>query len=128
MSNMVPSNRGVNAILMINDIILGGQINATLNRRMSPITVTNKIKSEWSTSLAGVKDWSLSCSKMFIKDDAAFTLLEDAFNAGTAITVSLTEGNKRYTGSALITSFPVAANYNDTYTYNIVLLGTGPLT
>ena len=65
---------------------------------------------------------------MFIKDDAAFTLLEDAFNAGTAITVSLTEGNKKYKGSALITSFPVAANYNDTYTYNIVLLGTGPLT
>lgn len=120
-------NRSVNAILSIGDRPLGGQKNCILNRTMQPINVTNKIDGEWSKSLAGLKGWSINCTGIFIKDEESFDMLETAFYEGTEIKVSITDGNRSYEGFALITNFPVNINYNETFTYNINLLGTGEL-
>lgn len=127
MKQIIPANKGVDVVLSINNIPLGGQKNATLNRRMTPINITNKITGEWSTSLSGVRTWSLNCSGIFIKDDEAFHILEDAFNNGTAIHVVLTDDNIKYEGEALITSFPLSTNYSDSCVYSINLIGNGEL-
>lgn len=122
-----PTHKGVNATLFINDEAVGGQLNCTLNRTMKPITITNKIHGEWEESLAGVRGWSLNCSGMFIKDQESFNALEQAFYNGESITAKITDGNKDYVGTGLITRFPVSAVFNDTYTYNLTILGTGEL-
>lgn len=124
---MKPMHRGVDAILSINDIILGGQQNATLNRSMSPINITNKINGEWEDNMSGLRHWTLSCTGLFVKNSEAFALLEDAFNQGKKVTIKLSDNEKTYEGEALITNFPVAVNYNANFTYNITLLGTGEL-
>ena len=127
MKQIHPANRGVDAVLYLGDVALGGQKNATISRRMNPINITNKITGEWSESLAGIKSWTLTCSGMFIKNQECFDILENAFKLGSSINVKLTDGNKIYRGSALITSFPVATVYNDTYTYNLIMIGSGEL-
>lgn len=127
MKQIIPANKGVDAILFLEDKVLAGQKNASLSRRMSPINITNKITGEWSDSLSGVKSWSVTCSGVFIKDEESFDILENAFNEGTSIMVKLSDGNRSYQGKALITSFPISANYNDTFTYNIGLTGIGEL-
>lgn len=128
MSKIVqPTHKGVNATLLINDEIVGGQLNCVLNRTMRPITITNRINGNWAESLAGVRGWSLKCSGMFIKDQNAFNILEQAFYNGDSVSVKITDGNREYYGNGLITHFPVNAAYNDTYVYNVTILGTGVL-
>lgn len=46
MDNLRPLHRGIDVVLSINDKKVGGQNNATLNRTMSPIKITNKINGE----------------------------------------------------------------------------------
>ena len=127
MITMKPMHRGIKAILYINGEVLGGQQNATLNRNMTPIDITNKINDEWRNSLSGVKQWSLICSGMLVKNSHTFDLLEQAFNNGDKITVKLSDELATYEGEALITNFPVSALYNENFVYNITLRGIGEL-
>lgn len=128
MDNLRPLHRGIDVVLSINGKNVGGQNNATLNRTMSPIKITNKINGEWENSLSGVKSWTLNCTGLVVKDEESFQELEDCFNTGTAVTVRLADSSKAYTGSALITNFPVSAPYNTNFSYSISLLGINELT
>ena len=56
-----------------------------------------------------------------------FDQLEQAFYNGDSIDVKITDGSREYSGTGLITRFPVSAAYNDAYIYNITILGTGAL-
>ena len=124
---VTPTNQGVDAILSIDGIVLGGQKTAILNRTMSPINITNQINKEWQKNIAGTRSWSLTCGGMFIKGQEAFDTLEKAFYDGKEVTVTLTDKDRTYTGQAIITSFPITANYNDAFMYSLIFLGTGPL-
>lgn len=124
---VLPTHNGVNATLLINGTAVAGQTNCTLNRTMKPITITNKINGTWEESLSGVRGWSLNCNGMFIKNKESFDQLEQAFYNGDSIDVKITDGSREYSGTGLITRFPVSAAYNDAYIYNITILGTGVL-
>lgn len=124
---VTPTNQGIDAILSIDGIVLGGQKTAILNRTMSPINITNQINNDWQRNIAGPRSWSLTCGGMFIKGQEAFDALEKAFYDGKEVTVTLTDNDRTYTGQAIITSFPVTANYNDAFMYSLIFLGTGPL-
>lgn len=128
MQNLRPIHRGLDVILSVNNKKLGGQHNAILTRKMSPIKVTNKINGEWEQSLSGVKSWTLTCNGFIIKDEESFQELEECFSAGTPVTVSLNDNKVAYTGTALITNFPVSAPYDEQFSYSIVLLGIDELT
>lgn len=127
MKTIKPPNRGIDAILFVNDKALGGQRAATLSRSMTPIDITNKISAEWKKNMSGLKTWSLYCSGLYIKDEESFDILEDAFMNNKEISVDLKDGNRSYGGKALITSFPIETNFNDTFTYKVNLLGVGEL-
>ena len=122
-----PMNRGIDIILSVDNNKLGGQLDATLNRSMTPINITNKINGEWETSLSGTKTWNIYCEGLVVKNEQAFKELENSFNAGTAVDVELTDGNVSYSGRALITDFPVSAPYNTNFSYTITLLGISEL-
>ena len=64
---------------------------------------------------------------MIIKDATSFNLLENAFTKGVPLDIQLVSEKNIYKGKAIITSFPITANYSDTLSYNITLMGTGEL-
>ena len=120
-------NRGIDAIVYINDKPVGGQKNCILNRMMTPINITNKITGEWSDSIAGLKSWNLTCQGMFIKDEESFDQLEHAFYNGEKVKIKMSDNNRSYVGEALIVNFPITATYNDTFAYSITFTGAGEL-
>lgn len=120
-------NRGIDAIVYIDDKPVGGQKNCILNRMMTPINITNKITGEWSDSIAGLKSWNLTCQGMFIKDEESFDQLEQAFYDGEKVKVKMSDNSRSYEGEALIVNFPITATYNDTFAYSVTFIGAGEL-
>ena len=120
-------NKSINVALYLDNIPLGGQQNATITRQAEMIDITNKINDDWTKSLAGKKSWSIQCSGLYVIDDRAFSLLENAFMNNQSIKVSISVGNNTLSGNALITDFPLRAIFNKEFKYNIRLLGTGAL-
>lgn len=127
MKQITPPNRGYDAKVVIDEIEIGGQQNAALSQEVKIIDITNQIDGTWEDSIAGVKSWAVRCTGMSIKGESAFNKIKDAFNDGTKVDITLTDGNKTFKGKALISSFPIVANYNDTYVYNINFKGVGIL-
>lgn len=123
-----PAAKGVDAIISIGNTVLAGQKNVILNRQVRMINVTNEIEKNWAESLPATKSWTVNCGGMFIKNEAAFTALENAFLNGTLLTIELIGNGKTYTGSAYLSQFPLTASYNDTFTYNLTFIGSGELT
>ena len=120
-------NQGVDVILSIGGLPVGGQQGAVLNRSMSPINITNKIQATWEQSIAGVKTWNIKCSGIYIKNSNSLLSIEEAFLNNNEITVNITIGDSSYRGQCLITNFPVNSVYNSQFKYNIDLLGIGAL-
>lgn len=119
--------RSVDVVLSIDNYPLGGQQGANFVRQAQIIDITNKINSEWSESLSGVKSWSVVCSGLYIVNDKSFDLLEEAFINNKTVDVSISVGTKQLKGKALITEFPLSAIFNKEFKYNLRLLGTGSL-
>ena len=124
MSNVA---RSIDTIIRLNGVALGGQQGANLVRQTEAIDITNRINSEWSESLVGKKSWSIVCSGLYITNDKAFELLEDAFMNNKAVEVLISFGSTKLKGNAIITDFPLSSMFNKEFKYNIKLLGTGAL-
>lgn len=124
MSNVA---RSIDTIIRLNGVALGGQQGANLVRQTEAIDITNRISGEWSESLAGKKSWNIVCSGLYITNDKAFTLLEEAFMNNTPVEVSISFGKSKLKGNALITDFPLSSVFNKEFKYNLKLLGTGAL-
>ena len=120
--------RTVDVGIYVNNHLVAGQQNAVLQRSMDAIDITNKIIGAWSESIGGLKNWRLSCSGAYMADQEAYDALEAAYMNNATLTLLMRDSNHEYTGSALIVSFPLQANFLQSYTYSIEFLGTGPLT
>ena len=118
---------GIDIVLKIDNKPVAGQLNATLNRSMSPIDITNKINGNWKESLSGLHSWKIRCNGMYVVGAEALQKIEDAFMNNEEISVSITFGGKNYFGQCLITDCPVSSKYNAQFKYDISLLGTGEL-
>lgn len=124
MSNVA---RSIDTIIRLNGVALGGQQGANLIRQTEAIDITNRINGDWAESLAGKKSWNIVCSGLYITNDRAFELLEDAFMNNKAVEVLISFGPTKLKGNAIITDFPLSSVFNKEFKYNIKLLGTGAL-
>lgn len=124
MSNVA---RSIDTVIRLNGVALGGQQGANLIRQTEAIDITNRINGEWAESLAGKKSWNIVCSGLYITNDRAFGLLEDAFMNNKAVEVLISFGLTKLKGNAIITDFPLSSVFNKEFKYNIKLLGTGAL-
>lgn len=118
---------GVDVVLLVNDKPVAGQLNATLNRSMSPIDITNKITGDWVENIAGLRTWRVQCNGLYAVDEESLNTLENAFMRNEEIDIKLIIRNKNYFGRCLITDFPVSSQYNAQFKYNLMLLGVGEL-
>lgn len=119
--------RSIDTVISLNGMALGGQQGANLIRQAEAIDITNRINGEWSESLVGKKSWNIVCSGLYITNDKAFSLLENAFMNNEIVEVLISFGKTRLKGNALITDFPLNSVFNKEFKYNIKLLGTGAL-
>ncbi len=119
--------RGVGVVLYVDDIAVAGQESATLQRTMAPINITNKINGDWKENIAGVKQWSINCSGIYVKNAKGLSQLEEAFMNNQEIEVKVILDDCSYVGSALITDFPLSAIFNSQFKYSLRLLGSGEL-
>ena len=119
--------RSIDTVISLNGVALGGQQGANLIRQAEAIDITNRINGEWSESLVGKKSWNIVCSGLYITNDKAFSLLENAFMNNEIVEVLIAFGKTRLKGNALITDFPLNSVFNKEFKYNIKLLGTGAL-
>lgn len=124
MSNVA---RSIDTIICLNGVTLGGQQGANLIRQTEAIDITNRINGDWAESLAGKKSWSIVCSGLYITNDKAFDLLEDAFMNNKTVEVLISFGSAKLKGNAIITDFPLSSVFNKEFKYNIKFLGTGAL-
>lgn len=124
MSNVA---RSIDTVIRLNGVALGGQQGANLIRQTEAIDITNRINSDWGESLAGKKSWNIVCSGLYITNDRAFGLLEDAFMNNKTVEVLISFGSTKLKGNAIITDFPLSSVFNKEFKYNIKLLGTGAL-
>ena len=118
---------GIDIVLKINNKPVAGQQNATLNRSMAPINITNQISGDWQENLGGAHTWKVQCNGLYAVNAESLQALEDAFMNNEEIDISIAFGGKNYFGRALITDYPVSSQYNAQFKYNVSLLGTGEL-
>lgn len=120
--------RSIDTVIRLDGVALGGQQGANLIRQTEAIDITNRINGDWAESLAGKKSWNIVCSGLYITNDRAFGLLEDAFMNNKTVEVLISFGATELKGNAIITDFPLNSVFNREFKYNIKLLGTGALT
>lgn len=131
----MPKIKGVDVLIKVEDsampgtyVAVGGQRGATINRSAEAIDTTTKDSSGWKENEYGMKEWGLDCDGLLIESDAAYVDLEDAFMNGTKVKVELSlPGGTKYSGTALVTDFPIELPYDDTVTYSVALQGDGAL-
>lgn len=119
--------QGINVILYLDNKILGGQLNAQLNRSVNTIDITNKIEGDWEEYLPGAKTWNVSCSGIYLVNNEALNDLEKAFIDNKEITLKIQLNNITYEGKAILIDFPLNTIYDSQFKYTIKLLGTGEL-
>lgn len=127
MKTIVPSNRGLQILIYIDGEKVCGQKDAILNQTANFSDVSNRIEKKWEKSIVAERSWNIKCNGLVIKNAESFKKMETAFLNGTPIAIVLMDDDKKFTGNALISSFPLTANYNDSFLYNITLTGTGEL-
>lgn len=127
MKTIIPSNRGLQILIYIDGEKVCGQKDAILNQTANFSDISNRIEKKWEKSIVAERSWNIKCNGLVIKNADSFKKMETAFLNGTPIAVVLMDDDKKFTGNALISSFPLTANYNDSFLYNITLTGTGEL-
>lgn len=124
---IIPAKSGIDALVMLDNIELGGQKSAQLTQTMSVINVTNNITSDWTRNISGVKSWVLTCNGFVLNNKESLIALQEAFSNGTELTIKFSDGDINFEGKALITSLPFNASYHDSCTYAIQFTGTGEI-
>lgn len=137
------ATKGVDFVIKIGSNVVACQRGGTLDRSADTIDVTCKSPTaptagEWKSFIPSLREWSISADGIFVVDDTALLALETAFIDGTSVTVEFSDKTETgttsgtgdlmgWSGSAIITSFPIESPYDDALTYSIELQGSGAL-
>ena len=121
--------RGLDVLVYVGDIEVGGQQNCTLSMEADTIDISNKNDFGWASFIGGARSWSISCDGQFITDDEGQAAIMEAFVAGDTIQVVMknTAENVYFAGEAAITSVEVEAAFDDVCTMSLELQGLGEL-
>ena len=119
--------KGFDVLILIGGKPVGAQINADLRRTATTSDISNLIALDWSDSLVHLKNWSVNCNGAYVVDDDGMEALEDAFAKGAEVELQLKAPSFEYKGKAVITNFPIGANFNKDMTYQLSFVGKGEL-
>ncbi len=120
--------KGVDVLIKIGTVTVGGQRGATLNIAADTIDVTTKDSNGWKENEPSFKEWSIDFDGLWVVDDEGLAAIRSAILNGTTVSalVSMPNGDT-YGGTAIVTEFPIEAPYDDNVTYSGALTGSGEL-
>jgi TP901-1 family phage major tail protein len=130
---------GVDVLLKVKDsdtgtlTVVGGQTGASMSRSASTISTTDKTSGGWSSSLVGIKSFSISAEGFVSLGNAGQELLETAFDNRENVFVEIRLGadsdaeGVTYTGECVITSLENEFSQDDAVTFSVELEGASPL-
>lgn len=125
---MAKKYKGIDFLIHIGEVALGGQRGCTLNRSSDTLDVTSKDSEGWQENLSGLKNWGVDTDGLIVENDEAYGVLEEKFMNGEEVeVVIITPMKSKYTGIAIITDFPIEAPYDDAATYSVSFTGSGKL-
>lgn len=125
---MMEAVKGIDFIVEVNGVQIGGQQGATLNRSKEAIEATTKDSNGWKEVVGGIKEWGIDADGLVIMNDTGYAALENSFMNDTKLEVALvTPSGTRYKGEAIVADFPLEAGFEDMATYSITLEGSGAL-
>lgn len=112
-------------------IAVSGQQGLTINRSADSIEITSKdTQGGWKSKIAGMKEWSIDNSGIYVVGDESHSLLSQAFENSDPVCVKIINGKTKkgmFGGLAVITDYPLEAPFDDSMTYSITLEGMGAL-
>ena len=112
-------------------LALGGQRDFTLNRSAETVDTASKdTQGGWSSSVAGMKEWSIDNDGLFVPSDQSHSILSQAFENSDPVCIKVVDGKRKvgmFGGLAVVTDYPIEAPHDDAVTYSITLSGMGPL-
>jgi TP901-1 family phage major tail protein len=129
---------GVDVLLKSKDALgqittIGGQTGASLSRSASTIDTSDKTTVGWTTSLVGLKSFSVEAEGFVTLGDEGQELLELAFEQRKTVFVEIRIGADSnadgitYTGEAVITSLENEFSQEDAVSFSVSLEGASPL-
>lgn len=121
---------GLDVAVVINGLLIGGQIDAELFRESLVIDTTSKDTGDYSTAMTRTKKWSVECSGFTPVDDESYSLLLDAYEDGDILDLEINHKTYKdfyYKGQAIITEFPESYQVNDAVRYTLSFLGVSKL-
>jgi TP901-1 family phage major tail protein len=114
--------------------IIGGQTGASLSRSASTIDATDKTSAGWTTSMVGLKSWSVEAEGFVTLGNVGQELLETSFENREPVEVEIRIGATddvdgiTLSGLAVITSLENEFGQEDAVTFSVSLEGASPLT
>lgn len=129
---------GVDVLLKVKDAdgalqVVGGQTGASLNRSANTIDTSDKTTGGWSTSIAGLKSWSIEAEGFVSLGDMGQEMLEEAFDNREPVFAEIRIGASdnadgiTYTGEAAITDLSNEFSQDDAVSFSVSLEGASPL-
>lgn len=94
---------------------------------MDPVD-TSAFGDTWAEFIASIKKWTGSAQGNWLPSDAGQTAMKNAFTGGSVIGFAGAYAGGSVSGSALITSMPIALTLDGKGDIEYQLQGTGPLT
>ena len=121
--------RGLDILVYVGDVVVGGQKNCTLSMEAETIDISNKEDFGWASFIGGAKSWSVSCDGQFIADNDGKTQLFEAFKSSTNVKFEMKNADESFyfSGQAQITSIEIEASFDDVATLSIEFTGVGEL-
>lgn len=122
--------RGVDVLLKKDGTVIAGQRDLTLSIKADKIDTSTKTNAGWKTSLAGLREWSVSfdCVTYFGDEAAAQRVVRRAAVEGTNIDVVVAVGEEEvYSGEASITGLDISGPMSDVSMSSFSLEGASPL-
>lgn len=122
--------RGVDVLLKKDGTVIAGQRDLTLSIKADKIDTSTKTNAGWKTSLAGLREWSVSfdCVTYFGDEAAAQRVVRRAAVEGTNIDVVVAVGEEEvYSGEASITGLDISGPMSDVSMSSFSLEGASAL-
>lgn len=122
--------RGLEVLIYIGGVAVGGQRGASLSMSADELDITDKNTVGYKKFLVGLKEWSISCDGLVVAGEAGYDALFNAFIEGTIVTVQFKKEDDSfgYEGEMVVSSMDFDAQYDDALTYSCELKGAGDLT
>ena len=127
---MAEKLKGQDILVKIDNTLIGGQKNATLDISANTIDATTKDSEGWTEAINGDLSWSATCDGLYLVSDTGYKKLLDQMIARKPVDLTFADSaNKLYRkGKAIITAISEDAGKDDVVSYSASFTGTGPLT